>query len=142
MSIKSSRRKTRRLWLNIRASGVPREVGVRGFWETLRRAVADKSYSVPDDWNVELDWKNKEGANMRSGDFGTELTASAKSSSGFDKAVIDYIDRQIARAPGPGSVVRKAKRNKRPAAAKRKRTRRAVAKKRKTRKRGKGKVRK
>jgi hypothetical protein len=139
MSTKSSRRKTRRLWLNIRASGVPRSVGVRGFWETLRRAVADKSYSVPDDWNVELDWKNKEGAEMRSGDFGAELTASAKSSNGFDKAVLDYIGRQIARASGP--VVRKAKRKKRPAVKKRKRTRRAVAKKRKTRKRGKGKVR-
>jgi hypothetical protein len=89
-------RRKRKLWTKITAK-VPLGVSVRDFWTTLRQGIESKSYGVPVGANVKIEWRNKEGASMKSGEYGKEMRASAESSVGFDKAILSYIDKQIER---------------------------------------------
>lgn len=83
--------KRRALWLNIRAktSGqrVPRETVI----ETLIAAVERGDYRYPDDWYVQIEWRNRDNARDRVGEFQAEMHLSKRSSDGFDKAVLNYL---------------------------------------------------
>jgi hypothetical protein len=88
-----SKKKTRRLWLNIKASGVT--VSTREFVRALLASIEEGDYELPEGWDVTLEWRNKESVPMRSGPWQEELEQSAKSSDGFDKAVTDWLKRKL-----------------------------------------------
>lgn len=83
--------KTRKLWLEIKAyaPGVPKDEIKR----TLIASIRNGSYEYPDGWKVGIFWRNKASAPMRSGEFTEEMSNSAESSSGFDQAVLSYLQR-------------------------------------------------
>lgn len=87
------KRKSRRLWLNIKASNV--SVGREEFVTALMESIKDGTYKLPRGWKVVLEWRNKEDAPMRSGAWTVEMRKSAKSSDGFDKAVTDWLRRKL-----------------------------------------------
>jgi hypothetical protein len=83
--------KRRRLWLNVRFKvppGTPREKVI----ETLLDSVQSGNYDLPDGWDVRILWRNRANAEMKSGPWKQELRASRRSSSGFDKAVVAYLE--------------------------------------------------
>jgi hypothetical protein len=88
------RRKSRRLWLQIKydAPGVsPQKVA-----RTLIKSIERGDYEYPADWHVVISWRNKLFADMKTpGEFTAEMKASAKSSSGWDSAVIRYLERKL-----------------------------------------------
>ena len=88
-----SKKKPRRLWLNVKAEGVT--VSREEFILVLRESIEDGTYKLPRGWKVILEWKNKESAQMRSGPWGKELRKSAQSSDGFDRAVTDWLKRKL-----------------------------------------------
>jgi len=130
----SKTRKPRRLWTKIRGT-VPPGTGAAEFWGLFRKAVRERDYQLPDDWDVSIEWKNKEQADFKSGAFTEAMQESAESSRGWDRVILGYINRQIAKLPELGKVpgklrartrrVRFVKRSK--AAVKGWRTRRAAA---------------
>jgi len=99
----SKKRKPRKLWTKIRGT-VPPGTGSAEFWGVLRKAVREKEYQLPDDWDVSIEWKNKEQADFKSGGFIEAMQESAESSRGWDRAILGYINRQIAKLPEPGKV--------------------------------------
>lgn len=90
----SKPKRRRRLWLQIKfnAPGVsPRKVA-RTLIESIRRG----DYEYPEEWNVVISWKNKLFADMKTpGEFTEEMKMSAKSSTGWDSAVIRYLERKL-----------------------------------------------
>jgi len=90
-----SKKKPRRLWLNIKASRV--NVDRETFIRTLISAIDNKTYELPRGWRVALEWRNKEDKPMKSGPFQDEMQKSARSSDGFDKAVSDWLKRKLRR---------------------------------------------
>lgn len=85
-------KRVRRLWLEVKwkvPPGIPRELVI----ETLKQSVLNKSYDLPIGWQVIIAWRNKEKAKMKFGPWKAELTKSAASSDGFDKAVLSFLDR-------------------------------------------------
>lgn len=85
--------KTRHLWLRVlyKVEGVRKEIIIR----TLIRSIKRGDYKLPKGWRVVIEWRNKEDAEMRRGEWKEELTASAESSTGFDTAVTGYLERQL-----------------------------------------------
>jgi len=86
----SKRNKTRRLWLNIKfkiPAGVSRETVLRTLIDSVKRG----EYTYPEEWKVALGWKNSLFAGMKWGEFTAEMKQSAKSSKGFDLAVLNYL---------------------------------------------------
>ena len=88
-------KKTRRLWLNIKASNVT--VSKHEFVLALIESIKDGTYQLPKGWNVQLEWRNKEAAAMRSGPWSEEMANSHESSDGFDLAVTDWLKRKLRR---------------------------------------------
>lgn len=104
MSMKKSRKKkSRSLWLKIRGN-VHGTANRAQFWGTLRKAVRSGEYEIPEEWDVNIEWRNREGADTKSEDFATAMLESRESSRGWDKAVMRYINRQIERLPERRSV--------------------------------------
>ena len=85
-------KKKRRLWLEVRfkAPGVHRDVVL----QTLKDSIDSGTYKIPKNWQVIIAWRNKENAPMKYGTWTQELKKSRKSSSGFDIAVLDFLDRK------------------------------------------------
>lgn len=79
----------RRLWLEIKyhAPGATRTEVV----QTLIRSIRNGTYDYPRNWLVGIYWSNQEFGDFRSGEFQREMKASARSSSGWDEAVLDYL---------------------------------------------------
>jgi hypothetical protein len=92
MPRKIPRAKTRRLWIAIKAktNNAPPDV-VR---DTLVASINRGDYRYPSDWYVQIEWRNKEHAPMKVGEFTQEMTLSRQSSSGFDKSVLNYLRRK------------------------------------------------
>lgn len=88
-----SRRKNRRLWLNVKFK-VPKGVSRNKVLETLIESIDDGTYQYPKTWKVVLEWRNKESAPMKAGEFQKEMLASQSSSDGWDSAVISYLENQ------------------------------------------------
>jgi hypothetical protein len=88
------RTKTRRLWLKV-FYDVPKDIPRREILNTLLRGIRDRTYSYPRSWRVALQWKNKQMASMRTGEWTNEMQNSAESSSGFDAAVASYLENQL-----------------------------------------------
>lgn len=93
MSKSSSRRKKRRLWLNVKYK-VPVGVSKEKVLDTLIESIDNGNYTYPKSWKVILEWKNKEFAPMKKGEFQKEMLASQSSSDGWDSAVISYLENQ------------------------------------------------
>lgn len=132
-----SKRKPRRLWTKIKGS-VPPGTTAAEFWGMLRKTVRSEEYDLPDGWDVTIEWKNKEDADFKSGDFTEAMQESAESSRGWDLAILHYINGQINRLPERGAVAsrtgrltRRLAKEKRSAAARKGwKTRRAAARRR------------
>ena len=86
-----SKTKKRRLWLKV-IFKVPEGISRATIKQILLQSVRSKTYALPTGWQVILQWRNKESAPMKSGPWRAELTASARSSEGFDIAVISYLE--------------------------------------------------
>lgn len=84
--------KPRRLWLNVKASGV--KVPVKQFIRTLRESIENETYKLPKGWNVWIEWRNREGVKPKAGEWKEELEESAEESDGFNKAVLDWLERK------------------------------------------------
>jgi len=90
--------KTRRLWLNVKLS-IPASVGrlkpvdrKRIVKQVLLDSLDSDDYSLPRGYSAEINWRNKELAPMRVGEWQNELLDSA-SSEGFEQAVRAWIER-------------------------------------------------
>jgi hypothetical protein len=83
----------RRLWLQIKihAPGVARDEAIR----TLIRSVKNGTYDYPKNWLVGIYWSNTERGDFRSGEFQREMRASRESSSGWDDAVLTYLEMRL-----------------------------------------------
>ena len=89
-------KRRRRLWLRV-LFRVPPGVSKQEVLETLKRAIENGTYQYPSDWKVVIQWRNKENEPMREGPFTAEMTRSkrgARGGTGFDKAVLAYLERQ------------------------------------------------
>ncbi len=86
-----SKTKKRRLWLKVLFK-VPAGISKNKVKDTLLRSIESGKYELPSGWLVILQWRNKENSPMKSGPWRRELTASARSSDGFSKAVISYLE--------------------------------------------------
>lgn len=84
-------KKSRRLWLKVLFK-VPQGTSRETIKQTLIKSIQDGNYEVPENWNVVIQWRNKENVPMRSGEWRSELYKSRKSSTGFDLAVISYLE--------------------------------------------------
>lgn len=84
-------KKTRRLWLKVLFK-VPPGTSRETVKSTLIQSIENKTYELPENWKVVIQWRNKESAQMRSGEWRSELYKSRKSSAGFDYAVISYLE--------------------------------------------------
>lgn len=87
------REKTRRLWLNVKQSGV--KTTRTKFIKRLIESIEDGTYRLPKSWKVTLLWRNREDARMRSGPWEQEMARSAESSMGWDAAVLVYLKRML-----------------------------------------------
>lgn len=88
--------RVRSLWMQVKFENTGDASNDRVL-RTLKRSIERGDYQLPRGWRVQILWRNKDGAEMRSGEWKAELTASAQSSDGFDKCVLNYIDRQRGR---------------------------------------------
>ena len=59
----------------------------------LIASIAGGGYQLPPWLKARIQWRNKEAAPMREGEWTEEMMASAQSSPGFDLAVMSYLDR-------------------------------------------------
>jgi hypothetical protein len=101
------KRPGRKLWRRIVAR-VPKGTDRAEFWGTLRAAIKDGSYDVPEEWHVTIEWRNKEHAAMKSDDFASAMRESAESSRGWDGAILDYVEQKIDALPRPEAAAGKA----------------------------------
>lgn len=84
--------RTRRLWLQIKFSkGLDRKTVIRALITSIQRG----DYIYPETWRVALGWSNKVNGDLKWGEFTAEMNASAQSSTGFDRAVLAYLDSQL-----------------------------------------------
>jgi hypothetical protein len=88
-----SRRKNRRLWLNVKYK-VPPGTSKKKVLDTLIESIDNGTYTYPKTWKVVLEWRNKESAPMKAGEFQKEMLASQSSSDGWDSAVLSYLENQ------------------------------------------------
>lgn len=86
--------RVRKLWLRVRYD-IPKDVTEQRIIRTLIRSIERGDYRLPRGWHVVIEWRNKFDSPMRRGEWRAELEASAESSDGFDKAVINYLENQI-----------------------------------------------
>jgi hypothetical protein len=86
--------RVRRLWLNVRYK-VPSDVSEERIIRTMIRSIKRKDYRLPKGWRAVIEWRNSKNAPMRRGEWQAELKASAESSSGFEFAVIEYLERKL-----------------------------------------------
>ena len=84
-------KKSRRLWLKVLFK-VPQGTSREEIKRTLIESIHNSTYETPKDWKVVIQWRNKENVPMRSGEWRSELYKSRKSSTGFDLAVISYLE--------------------------------------------------
>src|SRR6516162_1307358 len=89
--------KTRRLWLNVKWSGV-QGVTRTEFIKRLIESVESEEYEITKEWKVRIEWRNKESGEMNKGEWQEELTDSRESSPGFDFAVITWLKRKLKNA--------------------------------------------
>jgi hypothetical protein len=89
--------KHRRLWLSIKGRAPGVSAGV--FWGRLRTVTRSEEYELPEDWDVTIRWKNRAEANWKKDSFTDAMTESRDSGRGWDRAVLHYIERQIAKLP-------------------------------------------
>ncbi len=87
----SKRRKSRPVWLKFVIHETPPGASRGDVLDALREAIG--SGELPDGYNVDLMWRNKEGADWRSGDYLTVLDESRAGGRGFDTLVHMYLDR-------------------------------------------------
>lgn len=81
----------RRLWLRI-IFRVPSGVSMHKVARTLIDAIEEGDYKYPKSWKVYISWKNSAYKEMKTpGEFTKEMKASAKSSRGWDEAVLAYL---------------------------------------------------
>jgi hypothetical protein len=85
--------RTRRLWLKI-SYDVPKDIPKSEIIRTLKRSIRNGDYRYPRNWRVAIQWRNKENAPMRVGEWTAEMQASKESSPGFDAAVYQYLENQ------------------------------------------------
>ena len=83
-------RQPRALWLRIRAK-TPPGITQDQVTKTLLESIQRKDYRYPSDWYVNIMWRNKADAPMKSGEFTHEMTLSAASSPGWDNIVYRYL---------------------------------------------------
>lgn len=88
------RRKSRRLWLQIKFK-VPAGVSPKKIARTLLDSIERGDYKYPKSWSVAIAWKNSRFAEMKIGEFTAEMNASAESSRGWDAAVISYLENKL-----------------------------------------------
>ena len=88
-----SKVRTRKLWLKLRFN-IPKDVPKSKIIETLKRSIRRGDYKIPRSWHVVIEWRNSETAEMRRGEWTSEMTASAESSPGFDTVVTHYLEDQ------------------------------------------------
>lgn len=84
----------RRLWLLIRVKsrhGKPLDVKREMVRDTLIDSINRGDYKYPDDWYVQIEWRNREFDPMKAGEFTDEMNKSSRSSIGWDEAVIKYL---------------------------------------------------
>lgn len=87
-------KRRRRLWIGLEVVSVPKGVTRGLLLDVLKESIRTGKYTLPDGWAVNLRWRNSERAQMKSGNWTDELTASADSSEGFNMAVLDYLEGQ------------------------------------------------
>lgn len=88
------RGKTRKLWLKIsfkKLDGRPTGNDVQYLREQLLASILRGDYEYPRNWNVTIEWRNKDSADMRRGEFMQEMRASRRSSIGWDTVVYNYL---------------------------------------------------
>jgi hypothetical protein len=86
--------RVRRLWIQVLFDVPDKTIPRSEIINTLIRGIHDGSYRYPKAWRVAIKWRNKESAEMRTGEWTAEMRASAESSSGFDVAVENYLKGQ------------------------------------------------
>lgn len=79
----------RRLWLHLKAKA--KDVTRKHLLTTLIESIERGDYHYPSDWYVQIQWRNRENARDRIGEFESEMSLSKRSSDGFDKAVLLYL---------------------------------------------------
>ena len=99
------RRRKNPLQLKIRPVSIPRGIATQEFLEVLHGAV--RGGDLPDDWEVEISWRNPATKKGRSAHWQTNDFAQAisESSSGFATAVEHAIESKM--EPGPARPKRK-----------------------------------
>lgn len=88
---RKSARKTRKVWLNLKIR-VPRGTSQREVINTLAQSIRNGSYKYPSKWDITIEWRNKEFADMKSDEFTSAMRDSARSSPGFDNLVLSYLE--------------------------------------------------
>lgn len=85
----------RRLWLNVLWDDdrIPDSYSREDIVRTLIRSIKRGDYRIPRGWRVVIEWRNKADEPMRRGEWRTELERSAESSTGFDSAVLAYLEK-------------------------------------------------
>jgi len=89
------RERPRKLWLGIEVLSVPRGTPRALLIDVLRESIRRGDHTLPDGWQIEIRWRNRENAKMRTGPWQEELDKSARSSDGFDEAVLMYLENQL-----------------------------------------------
>jgi hypothetical protein len=89
-------KKLRKLWLRVQAE-FPSGVGVKKGLPILYESLKEKEYALPEGYSATILWKNKLLTDWRDDDWETALTESAKNSTGFDFAVMKYLERVAAK---------------------------------------------
>ena len=87
------RRKSRRLWLQVKFNNVG-SASRYDVLTTLLRSIEAGDYVYSRGWRVALGWSNKENGELKWGEWTKEMRRSAQSSEGFDFAVADYLESQ------------------------------------------------
>jgi hypothetical protein len=87
-------RPPRKLWLNIEVKG--RDKRLTGSdWnivrDTLIESILRGDYRYPKNWFVKIEWRNRDDAPNKMGEFTREMNASRISSPGWDMVVIRYL---------------------------------------------------
>jgi hypothetical protein len=92
------KKKKRKLWIAVRVNHVPHGTTVKKVLGELRRSLRSESYTLPNNFDIELLWKNKKSAEWKHGAWPIEMRASAKSGTGWNKAVGLWLDRKMENA--------------------------------------------
>jgi hypothetical protein len=88
--------KPRRLWLQIKykTPGSNKVDVVHHLLHLLRRGSYDYRDKHPT-WRIAIGWSNKEGGQLKWGEYEREMQQSRQSSPGWDIAVTDYLESQL-----------------------------------------------